>query len=139
MNWTSHRIFPSFTKKTVNRIGFHKVQYAIQHKDEYIIINTLPREDQSCLITGTLPIDAEEKTINDMLHTFDIPDKKIIIYGKNSLDETALTKYKQLVQLGLTDIFIYNGGMFEWLLLQDICDSLTFPTTKKTMDLFKYA
>lgn len=137
--WTSHRIFPTFTKKPVNRIGFHTVQYAIQHKEEYIIINTLPREDQSCLIAGTLSIDTEEKVINDMIHTFDIPDKKIIIYGKNSLDGTALTKYKQLIQLGLADIYIYNGGMFEWLLLQDICDASTFPTTKKNLDLFKYA
>jgi hypothetical protein len=139
MNWTSHRIFPSFAKKTVQRISFHTVQYAIQHKEEYILINTLPREDQSCLIAGTLSIDAEEKEINDMLHTFNIPDKKIILYGKNSLDESTLIKYNQLVQFGLSDIYIYNGGMFEWLLLQDICDSSTFPTTRKTLDLFKFA
>ena len=54
---------------------------------------------------------------------------KIIIYGKNSDDQTIYNKYDQLNKLGFYNIYLYSGGLFEWLLLQDIYGRDEFPTT----------
>ena len=62
----------------------------------------------------------------------------IVIYGKNSSDETIYKKYYQLTELGFTNVNIYLGGMFEWLLLQDIYGAEEFVTTKKELDILKY-
>ena len=42
------------------------------------------------------------------------------------------------MKLGFQKVFIYQGGMFEWLLLQDIYGHKEFPTTKKILDILKY-
>ena len=42
------------------------------------------------------------------------------------------------MELGFTNIYIYAGGLFEWLCLQDIYGSSSFPTTKKELDILKY-
>ena len=63
---------------------------------------------------------------------------RIIIYGKNCNDEQVDTKYQQLVSLGFYNVFIYRGGIFEWLLLQDIFGKDLFPTNKKELDILKY-
>jgi len=47
-------------------------------------------------------------------------------------------KYDQLVKLGFSNVFIYLGGLFEWLMLQDIYGYDEFPTTKKELDILKY-
>jgi len=65
-------------------------------------------------------------------------DKNIIIYGKNANDNKSLEKYKQLISLGFVNVYIYCGGLFEWLLLQDIYGEDEFPTTKKELDIIKY-
>jgi hypothetical protein len=62
----------------------------------------------------------------------------IIVYGKNSNDITILHKYEQLVKLGFTNVYIYTGGLFEWLMLQDIYGTTEFPTTKRELDILKY-
>ena len=62
---------------------------------------------------------------------------KIIIYGENSSDSNVDTKYKQINDLGF-EVYIYGGGMFEWLLLQDIYSNSEFPTTTKILDILKY-
>jgi hypothetical protein len=48
------------------------------------------------------------------------------------------TKYDQLVGLGFKSVYIYPGGLFEWLLLQDIYGFDEFPTTKRVLDILKY-
>jgi len=35
-------------------------------------------------------------------------------------------------------VYIYSGGLFEWLLLQDIYGSDLFPTTNDKVDFLKY-
>ena len=62
----------------------------------------------------------------------------IYVYGKHNLDETAYKKYEQLIQLGFTNAYLYIGGLFEWLLLQDIYGDEDFPTTKKELDILKF-
>lgn len=126
-----------FAKK-IEKINFETVQFAMKNVAEYYIINTLSVEEQDCLILGTLRAEREESTLNEMLHNSTIPDKKIVVYGKNSQDETPYKKMSQLKELGIKDVFIYTGGLFEWLLLQDIYGNKEFPTTTRLLDILKH-
>jgi hypothetical protein len=47
-------------------------------------------------------------------------------------------KYQQLASLGFQNVYAYMGGIFEWLLLQDIYGHEIFPTSKKELDLLRY-
>jgi hypothetical protein len=124
--------------QTINKTTFEDIQQILSTKtDLYLLINTLKHDEQVCLITNTLPHDKEENIINEYIKNIK-KDIKIIIYGKNCNDETVIQKYKQLYLLGFYNIYIYTGGLFEWLLLQDIYGSSEFPTTSKQLDLLKY-
>ena len=94
--------------------------------------------EQDCLIRGTIKACDEEQILNKMIESIEIPNKKIVIYGKNCNDELVTTKLNQLQKLGLTDVFIYRGGLFEWMLLQDIYGAKEFPTTKREMDILRF-
>lgn len=131
-------MFSGLFQTSYKKINFEEVQYAIKNINQYILINTLPSTEQDCLIKHTLSYDQEESTINELLTNYDFTKKKIIVYGKNSNDETAEKKYSQLRTLGFSEIFLYTGGLFEWMLLQDIYGNTEFPTTKKVLDLLKY-
>ena len=127
-------------------INFEDMQYAINEQNNHtqnsyqntkiIIINTLDGNNQHCLIAGTNPIVSEVETINYYLKTY--KDVKVIIYGMNSSDDTCINKYDQLVKLGFYNVYVYAGGLFEWLLLQDIYGSDLFPTTNDKVDFLKY-
>jgi len=121
---------------SVNKISFKQMQIIIQNKD-YIIINTLSPDLQNCLIINTLNATQEVSIINNLIKT----DKEriIIIYGKNCIDETLIKKYTQLINLGFKNINVYVGGLFEWLMLQDIYGSDLFPTTSIEKDFLKYS
>lgn len=131
-------MFSGLFQTSYKKINFEDVQNAIKNINQYIIINTLPNTEQDCLIKHTLSYEQEESTINELLANYDFTKKKIIVYGKNSSDETAEKKYSQLRTLGFSEIFLYSGGLFEWMLLQDIYGNTEFPTTKKVLDLLKY-
>ena len=120
---------PSFTL-----FNFEKIQYHIKNKS--ILINTLESNNQSCLISGTISIEEEIKLLNFYLKTN--KNMLIIIYGKNNSDLSVLQKHKQLLSLGFTNIALYLGGLFEWLLLQDVFGQEHFPTTTKTIELLNY-
>jgi hypothetical protein len=117
-------------------INFEDIQFAINDQDKSIIINTLDAHQQTCLIAGTLAIEAEIEVLNAQLKKN--TDVRIIIYGMNATDKTCQKKYEQLMKLGFYNVFIYPGGLFEWLLLQDIYGSELFPTTAVKVDLLKY-
>ncbi len=121
-------------------INFEDMQTAIRDSlketGKIIIINTLSEKNQACLIRGTTPIELEEEIINSCMNKMN--SSTIVIYGINSTDKLAYKKYEQLVKLGFHNVFIYGGGLFEWLLLQDIYGYDMFPTTKKENDLLKY-
>ena len=119
------------------KVGFDDVKHAIQNPNN-CIINTLPANNQECLIKHTISIDIEEKMINDLLQTYSLKNKRFVIYGKNATDNTVDRKYKQLITLGFTDIYIYSGGLFEWMLLQDIYGMDEFPTTKTVIDILRF-
>ena len=126
-----------FSKK-IKKIGFEDVQIAIKNQVQFILINTMDTTEQDCLIKNTLEMFLEEKRINEIMDNYLFKQYKIIIYGKNATDESVERKYNQLLGLGFNDIYIYYGGLFEWLLLQDIYGEELFPTTNKNLDILKY-
>jgi hypothetical protein len=127
-----------FIAKPVQRVGFDDVVAAIRDASRVWLINTLPAGEQDCLISNTLPADREETVVNEMLTQYQKDERKIIVYGKNSTDTSVDRKYRQLVSLGIGQVFVYYGGLFEWMLLQDIYGEREFPTTRKVVDILKY-
>tara|TARA_B100001540_G_C15802229_1_gene640430 strand:+ start:797 stop:1210 length:414 start_codon:yes stop_codon:yes gene_type:complete len=121
-------------KPTIIKINFESLQDEL--KKNSLIINTLPLNLQKCLIVGTISAEQEQIIINDKLKN-DI-NITIVIYGANSCDDTVIDKYNQLKQLGFKNVFIYSGGLFEWLLLQDIYGKDNFETIGDEVDLLKY-
>ena len=106
----------------------------VQHST--LLINTLPPSLQHCLIKTTVDIRFEERVVNAFIEKK--PDIMIIIYGKNSNDITILHKYEQLVKHGLTNVHIYTGGIFEWMLLHEIYGKDLFKITKYEIDILRY-
>jgi hypothetical protein len=119
------------------KINYEDIQYIIKNPQGHVLINTLSHNEQNCLIINTININNEENMINNFMKR-GLKDIKIIIYGKNSNDENLYNKYNQLNSLGFHNVYIYTGGLFEWLMLQDIYGEKEFPTTKKELDLLKY-
>ena len=130
-------MFNGLFQKTHKKISFEDMQHIIANPKEYVIINTLLSNEQHCLIKNTISYQTEEKMINEYLNQYDF-SPKFIIYGKNTNDETVETKSKQLSGLGFQDVYLYMGGMFEWLLLQDIYGDEMFKTTSKELDILIY-
>ena len=118
------------------RVGFEDVKRVIQTRGSHLLINTLSIMEQHCLICSTLAHDREESIINHMMESASMAD--IVVYGKHSADETPYAKQKQLKRLGFERVYVYGGGLFEWLLLQDIYGASEFPTTSVCKDLLAY-
>ncbi len=120
---------------SIKKIGFEDMKYVIKNKKKnYVMINTLAITEQECLIPGTVAVKDEETFINRHLNK----NISIIIYGKNANDDSIFKKYEQLLKLGFNSVFVYTGGIFEWLLLQDIYGKDEFPTTSEELDILKY-
>ena len=107
----------------IQKCNFEDIQNIIGKK-QCVLINTLSTKQQDCLIKGTIDSSIEEKVINDILQNPD--DIQIFIYGKNNNDNTIYEKYKQLSELGIKNMYVYCGGLFEWLCLQDITEKTNF-------------
>lgn len=107
-----------------------------------IIINTLPDDMQHCLIPGTLKAGDDVATINGIVvrGSGEIKNTDVVLYGKNTTDAKLYEQYGRLTALGFGQgqIFVYLGGMFEWLLLQDVYGSAEFPTVGNEIDILKY-
>jgi hypothetical protein len=119
------------------KINYEDVQFIIKNPEGHLLINTLSTLEQNCLIVNTININNEENIINSCIKR-GAKDIKIVIYGKNSNDEKLYNKYNQLTSLGFYNVYVYTGGLFEWLMLQDIYGEKDFPTTKKELDILKY-
>ena len=123
---------------TTNKLNFEDIQYILNKGDsEYILINTLSEAEQGCLIPKTVSAANETELLNKLLKNGN-KDTKIVVYGRNCNDNKLYTKYNQLTTLGFYNVYIYTGGLFEWLMLQDIYGANEFPTTKKELDIIKY-
>lgn len=120
---------------SIKKINFEDMQYFIKER-EIIIINTLDLSFQSCLIDNTISAHEETTILNNILKKN--TNATIIVYGMNACDEKIVLKYNQLIKLGFFNVLIYPGGLFEWLLLQDIYGEESFPTTTKEHDILRY-
>jgi hypothetical protein len=128
----------NFLHKTDNcipKVNYEDVKISINNPS-YLLINTLPNHEQSCLIYDTINFANEEQIINNLLHNNKMHN--IIVYGRNCNDISVYKKYKQFSELGFSNVYIYLGGLFEWLLLQDIYGRDIFKTTSKELDIIKY-
>lgn len=123
--------------QSIQKINYEDVQHVIKNTEIYVLINTLSESEQDCLIPHTTNINNEEILINKFIKTGS-KQIKIIVYGRNCNDEKIYTKYNQLTSLGFYNVFVYTGGIFEWLMLQDIYGEKEFPTTKKELNILKY-
>lgn len=120
---------------SARKINFEEMLDAI--KDNMcVIISTLPEGMQSCLIVGTAPACDEVNLLNTILSKGGT--RPLVVYGINASDDTIVSKYNQLISIGFSNVRVYPGGMFEWLLLQDIYGQDIFRTTSKELDILKY-
>lgn len=119
-----------------SKINFEDVQHKLRTQDA-VIISTLPRDRQACLIQGTISAESEQAKINELLKGGGM-DTPLIVYGENACDESIGPKYRQLTDLGFSAVHVYPGGMFEWILLQDVYGNDAFPTTSQELDILKF-
>jgi rhodanese-related sulfurtransferase len=127
-------------KISIKKVNFEDIQNILSQEkpSNVLLINTLDnnKEAQACILPKTVPYNEEEHIVNQ--HLQNMKDVTIIVYGKNCNDTTIYTKYTQLLELGFTKVYIYPGGMFEWLLLQDIYSEEHFTTTIRELDILKF-
>jgi len=116
-----------------NLINFERMQEYTK-QCSIIILNTLSDDMQHCLIINTVSAEEEVNIVEQGLKE----DKLFIIYGKHYYDNNLIRKYQQLKKLGAYSVYVYGGGMFEWLLLQDIYSKEEFPTIGSELDILKY-
>jgi hypothetical protein len=121
---------------SIERISFEDVQYCIRHG--YIIINTLPDDKQNVLIKGTIPASKEVEIINNIISKKEQTRTNIVVYGENACCEKLEKKANDLVKIGFQRVYIYIGGMFEWLILRDIYGEDDFPITRDELDILKF-
>ncbi len=120
-----------------NFLNFEDVQQLVNGRGGTLLINTLTPTEQACLIPTTIGAIHEEEIINQCIQSKQT-NRCIVIYGKNTNDDTIRKKYKQLTDMGFHHVFIYLGGMFEWIMLQDIYGKEEFPTTSNELDILKF-
>lgn len=121
---------------STRKVNFEDVQYSIKNNNKFVLINTLNTNRQDILIKNTLCVNKEEELINTLIKTN--LNINIIVYDENANAPNLMKKYDQLIGLGFVNVFIYPGGLFEWLLLQDIYGYDNFPTTKQERDILKF-
>lgn len=134
LQWAFQSAMPSFGDRS---IGFDDLLHCIKTPEKYAIIHTMSASE-NVLIIGTLTASEEEAFMNDYLSTYSENPKTIVLYGRNSCDDSPRKKRAQLLSFGIRDVYIYSGGMFEWVLLQDIYGVTEFPTTSGVVDLLVY-
>ena len=118
------------------KVNFEDVQYSMKNKNKFLLINTLDSSRQNILIKNTVHISREEELINKLIKSNQ--NVNIIVYDENANAPNLMKKYDQLIGLGFVNVFIYPGGLFEWLLLQDIYGFDNFPTTSQETDILKF-
>ena len=121
----------------ITRVNFEFLKAKAKEKGKDIIIHTLEKSEQYCLIKDTLTAEREESILNEYLTDYNTT-VGIIVYGRNSVDESAYKKCEQLAKLGFVNIYYYVAGLFEWLLLQELYGKDEFPTDGKCRDLLAW-
>ena len=125
-------LVPKVSYEDIQMVVYRNINVAYS----VLLINTLPERMQHCLIQTTVDFRQEEQIINECITSN--PNIMIIVYGKNSNDITILHKYEQLVKLGFTNVYIYTGGIFEWLILHEIYGKDLFKIKGYERDHLRY-
>ena len=105
-------------------------------RKDIVLLNTMPINRQDCVIKGTMKANYEEDYMNQLLKTN--KNKEIILYGLHHTDLSVIKKYNQLKKLGFKNVHIYFGGMFEWLLLQEVFGTINFEIDGSLKDIIDY-
>ena len=121
---------------STRKVNFEDVQYSMKNKNKFLLINTLNTSRQDVLIKNTVSVNKEEELINQLIKSNQ--NINIILYDENANAPNLMKKYEQLIGLGFINVFIYPGGLFEWLLLQDIYGYDNFPTSSQERDILKF-
>ena len=121
---------------STRKVNFEDVQYSMKNKNKFLLINTLNTSRQDVLIKNTVSVNKEEELINQLIKSNQ--NINIIVYDENANAPNLMKKYEQLISLGFVNVFIYPGGLFEWLLLQDIYGYDNFPTSSQERDILKF-
>jgi hypothetical protein len=114
--------------------NYHQLQDRM--KFDIVLINTLSLSKQDCLIKGTIKAFVEEEYVNKLLKTN--KNKEIVVYGIHHTDLSVIKKYNQLKKIGFKNVYIYFGGMYEWLLLQEVFGVINFQTDGNIKDIVEY-
>lgn len=122
---------------TSMKINYEDMQHIVKNPQQYLLINVLSGAEQRCLLPNTVDIHNEEQMINQFIKNGQ-KHIKIVIYGKHCNDDQLYVKLNQLNALGFYNVYVYVGGLFEWLMLQDIYGEKEFPTLQKEIDILKY-
>ena len=134
LQWAFQSAMPSFSDCS---IGFDDLLVCIRTPAKYAIIHTMPATE-SVVIKGSLSAAEEEAFMNEYLSKYAEEQKTIVLYGRNCCDDSTRRKRAQLLSLGISDVYVYSGGMFEWCLLQDLYGAAEFPTTSPVPDILSY-
>jgi len=106
----------------INYVGYDKIRDFIKvckFRKDMLLITTLPF-DGLC-IQGTVDsIEKEEQLINNALESGKTGEMILFIYGK---------KAQQFIDLGFRNVYVYLGGIFEWVLLADLYGIEDFSVT----------
>ncbi len=128
------------TQSSIDFANYSTIQNAI--RSGKTIIHIMNVSDETILIKGTLPANKEVEQINNWIlnNAF---ENEIYIYGYSNADfNKLLQRQKQLLGLGFKHVYIYFGGMFEWLLLRDVFGETEFQldgvVTGAVVDILKY-
>ena len=107
------------SESLIKKVNFDDI-IIISLKNAHILIHVMDKENEELLIKGTLTINEEIEKVNSLL-SFRKMDVTIVIYGKNTDDiSKVIGRYRQLRDMGFSNVYVYLGGLFEWLLLQEI-------------------
>lgn len=121
-------------------LSFEDMEWIINHysrlSNKVIIIHTLDTNQEDVLIKHTTFASDENDKINSFLKSN--KDIHVCIYGKNAHDIKIHEKYNQLKDLGFVHVYIYIGGLFEWLLLQQLYGEDTYPVFIHPNTMLKY-
>ena len=115
----------------IRTIHFEQLNKILNEKTyDTLLINTLPIDEQSCLIDKTIQGQYEQNIVSSTNK-----DNPIIIYGRNHNDKSPYDKYTQLKKLGYTNVSVYSGGLCEWVLLSEYYGRIHFKLTDDCKDL----
>jgi hypothetical protein len=108
-----------------------------------VLIHTFKPEEQHCLIRGSLTAAKEMAMVQELMSDSTTRDVMMVVYGRNYMDPKPYQQADHLRQLGFRRVYVYAGGLFEWLMLHDLYGAEAFPLVKtdstKDEDPLKYA